>query len=65
MKSPLVPAMHFNTRFIETTKHWFGGGGDMTPTFPDDLDTKIFHDFFKSACDKHDSELLSKIQKRM
>ena len=56
MCSPLVPAMHFNTRYIETTKGWFGGGGDLTPLYPDDAETKQFHDAFKHACDLHDSE---------
>ena len=52
--SPHVPAAHMNTRFIVTTKSWFGGGGDMTPTFPIDQDTADFHGAFKDACDKHD-----------
>ena len=51
--SPHVPAVHMNTRFIVTTKTWFGGGGDMTPTFPDEKDTADFHRAFKDACDKH------------
>jgi len=54
MCSPLVPAVHFNTRYIETTKNWFGGGGDLTPIYPDDDETKSFHSAFKEACDKHD-----------
>jgi coproporphyrinogen III oxidase len=63
MKSPLVPAMHFNTRYIETTKSWFGGGGDMTPTFEEDEETELFHKFFKDACDKHDPEYYPKYKK--
>lgn len=53
--SPLVPAAHMNTRRIETTRGWFGGGGDLTPTFPVEEDTAAFHDAFKSACDRFDA----------
>ncbi|PWR25608.1 oxygen-dependent coproporphyrinogen oxidase [Zavarzinia aquatilis] len=53
--SPLVPAAHMNTRRIETTKGWFGGGGDLTPTFPVAEDTAAFHGAFKAACDRFDA----------
>jgi coproporphyrinogen III oxidase len=52
--SPLVPAVHMNTRYIVTTKAWFGGGGDLTPMVADDTDTKAFHAAYKAACDRHD-----------
>jgi coproporphyrinogen III oxidase len=54
MRSPLVPAVHFNTRYIETTKSWFGGGGDLTPMYEDTSESAKFHQAFKDACDKHD-----------
>lgn len=54
MRSPLVPAVHMNTRFLVTTKWWFGGGADLNPPFPDEADTADFHGAFKGACDKHD-----------
>jgi coproporphyrinogen III oxidase len=54
MQSPLVPAVHMNTRHIVTTKGWFGGGADLTPMFPDDKDTAAFHGALKDACDRHD-----------
>ena len=63
MHSPLVPAAHMNTRFIVTSKAWFGGGGDLTPMYPDDSDTAIFHAAFKSACDAHDPEYYPKFKK--
>lgn len=54
-RSPLVPAAHMNTRMIVTTKSWFGGGGDLTPTFPREDDTRDFHAAFRRACDAHDA----------
>jgi coproporphyrinogen III oxidase len=55
MASPVVPAVHMNTRHFRTTKHWFGGGSDLTPMFPDEADTRDFHAALKAACDKHDA----------
>lgn len=63
MCSPLVPAVHFNTRYIETTKSWFGGGADLTPMYPDDNETRIFHQSFKEACDRHDPSYYPKFKK--
>ena len=54
MCSPLIPAMHFNTRYIETTKSWFGGGSDLTPIYQDDAETAQFHAALKNICDKYD-----------
>ncbi len=56
MRSPLVPAVHMNTRYIATSHAWFGGGADMTPTFPNDEDTSDFHAALKRACDGADPE---------
>jgi len=54
--SPLVPAVHMNTRHIVTSKRWFGGGADLTPTTPYDSDTEAFHKSFKAACDEYNPE---------
>ena len=58
MANPRVPAAHFNTRMLVTTKGWFGGGGDLTPMkldAPEAIeDAATFHAGFKSACDRHD-----------
>ena len=53
-RSPHVPAAHMNTRMIVTGESWFGGGGDLTPVFPDAADTDAFHGAFRAACDAHD-----------
>ncbi len=51
MGNPHVPAVHMNTRFLTTTKAWFGGGADLNPPIPYDDDTAEFHAAFKAACD--------------
>ncbi len=56
MANPHVPAVHMNTRFLTTSKAWFGGGGDLNPPIPYDEDTAEFHAAFRDACDAHDPE---------
>ncbi len=50
MKNPKIPAMHFNTRYVITSKGWFGGGMDVTPSFKDKIEKKIFHKKLKILC---------------
>lgn len=55
MQSPLVPAVHMNTRHIVTpTKAWFGGGADLNPAIPDDTDTATFHTALRHCCERHE-----------
>jgi len=63
MNSPLVPAVHMNTRHIQTTKHWFGGGADLTPMVPDEEDTAAFHEALRAACDAHDADYYERFKK--
>ncbi len=61
-RSPKVPAAHMNTRMIVTTQGWFGGGGDLTPVFPDTAETELFHGAFKQACDAYDPDYYPKFK---
>jgi coproporphyrinogen III oxidase len=50
MANPHVPAVHMNTRFLVTTKRWFGGGADLNPPLPREDDTAAFHARLRAAC---------------
>lgn len=55
--SPMVPIIHMNVRYFETSNNikWFGGGIDLTPHYVDESDAQFFHQQLKAVCDKHNS----------
>lgn len=59
LASPLIPAVHMNTRLIVTSRSWFGGGMDLTPMFPSSTaaqrDSAAFHAVLQACCDRHDT----------
>ena len=63
MKNPMIPAMHFNTRYICTTQDWFGGGMDVTPSIKDDSEKKEFHKILEKMCNQHNKNYYTKYKK--
>ncbi len=63
MQNPHIPAAHMNTRFICTSKSWFGGGSDLTPLLPDATASGSFHQGLKRMCDQHDPDYYPKYKK--
>jgi coproporphyrinogen III oxidase len=63
MANPHVPAVHMNTRFLVTTKRWFGGGADLNPPIPYEEDTADFHARLRAACAAHDQTYYTRFSK--
>ncbi|MGQ0660393.1 oxygen-dependent coproporphyrinogen oxidase [Sphingosinicella sp.] len=63
MANPHVPAVHMNTRFLCTTRRWFGGGADLNPPIPYEEDTADFHARVRAACAAHDQTYYGRFSK--
>ncbi|HYN47084.1 MAG TPA: oxygen-dependent coproporphyrinogen oxidase [Allosphingosinicella sp.] len=63
MANPHVPAVHMNTRFLSTTRRWFGGGADLNPAIPYEEDTAEFHARLRAACAAHDQTYYGRFSK--
>src|ERR1700759_3028539 len=66
-RSPCVPTVHMNTRFLATSQGWFGGGADLTPMLGEQRsqqadDAVAFHDAMLRACDAHDAAYYPKFK---
>ena len=63
-RSPMVPAVHANFRYLEKgDAQWFGGGSDLTPCYPYEEDAAHFHRTLKQACDRHDADFYPRFKK--
>jgi coproporphyrinogen III oxidase len=63
MANPHAPAVHMNTRFLATTRRWFGGGADLNPPIPKAEDTAEFHARLRAACAAHDQTYYERFSK--
>jgi coproporphyrinogen III oxidase len=53
-RSPMVPTVHMNVRFIQRgATGWFGGGSDLTPYYLFDEDARHFHATLRDVCERH------------
>jgi coproporphyrinogen III oxidase len=59
-RSPMVPTIHLNLRYFEIVRTnsvpvdaWFGGGTDLTPTYPFPEDAADFHRALRTICNRH------------
>ncbi len=59
-RSPMIPTVHLNVRYFEITSPsgevrdgWFGGGTDLTPTYPYPDDAVHFHRALKAVCERY------------
>jgi len=66
-RSPRIPTVHLNTRYLATSQGWFGGGADLTPMLPEQRsqaaeDALEFHRAMRHVCDTHDPAYYSKFK---
>jgi coproporphyrinogen III oxidase len=61
--NPHVPTVHMNTRFLVTTRAWFGGGTDLTPMLPAPEDAEFFHAALQRICDRHGRDYYARFRK--
>jgi coproporphyrinogen III oxidase len=59
-RSPMIPTVHLNVRYFELSDAagnlldaWFGGGTDLTPTYPYPDDAHHFHRALHAVCTRH------------
>jgi coproporphyrinogen III oxidase len=53
-RSPMVPTVHANFRFLRHgDRQWYGGGSDLTPFYPYAADAVHFHRTWKAVCERY------------
>jgi len=62
-QNPFVPAAHMNTRFVVTSRAWFGGGSDLTPIMPAAAEAELFHQHLEACCARHDTGYYPRFKK--
>ena len=68
-RSPMVPTVHLNVRYFEITDaegnrldEWFGGGTDLTLTYPYADDARHFHRVLHTLCSRHHPTFYSRFK---